>query len=224
MYFYLIQIFIAIIKSKFDAIFIILWTHLSNYILSSNVLKIISNLHLFEGIPCGERPIELLFSSRIVGGKNAFYGEAPWQALINGSPCFDSAEYKCGGVLIHHNWVLTAAHCNCSLFGSLQVILGLHNLKTEEMVAIDSSFVESEPVIKKAKRVIEHPNYQPRTFENDLALIELDGSVQFERYIQPICLPERGDQFIDAEAYVSGWGLLSIGMFDISVIVTQYKI
>jgi hypothetical protein len=60
MYFYLIQIFIAIIKSKFDAIFIILWTHLSNYILSSNVLKIICNLHLFEGIPCVDRPTQLL--------------------------------------------------------------------------------------------------------------------------------------------------------------------
>jgi hypothetical protein len=80
MYFYLIQIFIlpliAIIESKFDAIFMILWTHLSNYISSSNILKIVSNLHLFEGIPRGDRPIQLLRSSRIVGGKDAFYGEA----------------------------------------------------------------------------------------------------------------------------------------------------
>ncbi len=117
--------------------------------------------------------------------------------------------------------MITAAHCNSGLFGSLQVILGEHNLKTEEMVAIDSSFVETEPVIRRVKRIIVHPKYQPRTLENDLALIELDGSVQFERHIQPICLPERGDQFIDAEAYVSGWGLLSYGMFDISVIVLQ---
>jgi hypothetical protein len=49
--------------------------------------------------------------------------------------------------------------------------------------------------------------------QNDLALIELDSSVQFERHIQPICLPVRGDQFIDAEANVSGWGLLSYVMF-----------
>ncbi len=172
---------------------------------------------MFEGIPCGDRPIELLRSSRIVGGKDAFYGEAPWQALIKESRFFGLWKYnKCGGVLIHHNWVITAAHCNSGLFGSLQVILGEHNLKTEEMVATDdSSFVESKLVIRKVKRIIVHPKYQPSTLENDLALIELDGSVQFERHIQPICLPEKGDQFIDAEAYVSGWGLLSYGMFDI---------
>ncbi len=111
--------------------------------------------------------------------------------------------------------MITAAHCNSGLFGSLQVILGEHDLKTEEMVANGNSFVESELVIRKVKRIIVHPKYQPNTLENDLALIELDGSVQFERHIQPICLPERGDQFIDADAYVSGWGLLSYGMFDI---------
>jgi hypothetical protein len=55
--------------------------------------------------------------------------------------------------LIYHNWVITGAHCNSGLFGLLRVILGEHNLKIEEMVAIDSSFVESEPVIRKVKQI-----------------------------------------------------------------------
>lgn len=163
-----------------------------------------------EGIGCGERPLELLRSSRIVGGKDAFYGEAPWQALIKEARFFGLWKYnKCGAVLISHNWVITAAHCNSGLFGSLQVIFGEHNLKSPEVIASDRGFVESSPVVRKAKRVVVHPKYNHMTLDNDLALIELESDVDYDQHIQPICLPERGKQFVGADGYVSGWGVLS---------------
>lgn len=163
-----------------------------------------------RGMGCGERPLELMRSSRIVGGKDAFYGEAPWQALVKEARFFGLWQYnKCGAVLISHNWVITAAHCNSGLFGSLQVIFGEHNLKLAEMVETESGFTERPPVIRKAKRVIIHPNYNHLTLENDLALIELEEDIQYDTYIQPICLPEKGKDFVGAEAYVSGWGVLS---------------
>ncbi|CAL1279559.1 unnamed protein product [Larinioides sclopetarius] len=43
--------------------------------------------------------------SRIIGGNDAMYGEFPWQAHIKLN------KQQCGGVLLNHRYVLTAAHC-----------------------------------------------------------------------------------------------------------------
>ena len=50
--------------------------------------------------------------TRIVGGTNAGWGDAPWQVALSrgtGSNIFQSQ--FCGGTLINSDWVLTAAHC-----------------------------------------------------------------------------------------------------------------
>ncbi|XP_054160889.1 serine proteinase stubble-like [Oppia nitens] len=196
-----------------------------------NILnELIGHKNQVSAAGCGERPAELLRSSRIVGGNDAYYGEAPWQALVKEARFFGMWRYnKCGAVLVSHNWVVTAAHCNSGLFGSLQVIFGEYNLKTRELMSkmdgsLASSGVESsissdgsggsEPlpvVVRKAKRVVIHPGYNHMTLENDLALIELDEDVEYEPHIQPICLPDSksDDDFIGSDAYVSGWGILS---------------
>jgi hypothetical protein len=120
MYFYLIQIFIlpliAIIESKFDAIFMILWTHLSNYILSSNILKIVSNFTSFWRYSMW-RPTHSVTSFE----SNSWRKRCVlWrgQALVKESRFFGLWKYKkCGAVLIDRNGVITTAHCNSGLFG-----------------------------------------------------------------------------------------------------------
>lgn len=59
---------------------------------------------------CGVRP--LVKSGRIVGGKNARFGEWPWQVLVRESTWLGLfTKNKCGGVLITSRYVTTAAHC-----------------------------------------------------------------------------------------------------------------
>ena len=89
------------------------------------------------------------------------------------------------------------------------MIFGGHNLKSIETIAFERGLVERSPVVRNAKRIVIHPEYNHLTLENDLALIELDSDVDYDQHIQPICLPQKGSDFVGAEAYVSGWGVLS---------------
>lgn len=43
---------------------------------------------------------------------------------------------------------------------------------------------------------------------NDIALLELDGRVEFKEHIAPICLPQKGVNFSKETAVLAGWGLL----------------
>ena len=59
--------------------------------------------------------------TRIIGGKQAFQGEYPWQAALVWPD--KSREIFCGGSLIKPSWVLTAAHCVLEEDGSLERFL-----------------------------------------------------------------------------------------------------
>lgn len=45
-------------------------------------------------------------SSRIINGEDCRPHSQPWQAAL-----FLENEFFCGGVLVHPQWVLSAAHC-----------------------------------------------------------------------------------------------------------------
>jgi len=53
-------------------------------------------------------------------------------------------------------------------------------------------------------KIIMHPNYNRRTKNNDIALLELQTKVSFTEYLYPICLPT--SQPTNSEAIVTGFG------------------
>lgn len=56
--------------------------------------------------------------------------------------------------------------------------------------------------------IIVHPKYWGRNFiRNDLALLRLDTPVTFNKYVQPICLPEQSLSLkVETQCWVTGWG------------------
>ncbi|KFB49079.1 hypothetical protein ZHAS_00017267 [Anopheles sinensis] len=137
---------------------------------------------------------------RIVGGTKAAFGRWPWQISLRQ---WRTSTYlhKCGAALLNENWAITAAHCVDNVPPSdLLLRLGEYDLALEE-----------EPYGYQERRVqivASHPQFDPRTFEYDLALLRFYEPVIFQPNIIPVCVPENDENFIGRTAFVTGWGRL----------------
>ncbi|KNC33550.1 Serine proteinase stubble [Lucilia cuprina] len=146
---------------------------------------------------CGRR---MFPEPRIVGGSNAAFGRWPWQISLRQ---WRTSTYlhKCGAALLNENWAITAAHCVDNVPPSdLLLRLGEYDLAEEE-----------EPYGYQERRVqivASHPQFDPRTFEYDLALLRFYEPVVFQPNIIPVCVPENDEDFIGQTAFVTGWGRL----------------
>ncbi|XP_026817409.1 serine proteinase stubble-like [Rhopalosiphum maidis] len=146
---------------------------------------------------CGRR---LFPTARIVGGEKVSFGKWPWQISLRQ---WRTSTYlhKCGAALFNENWAVTAAHCVENVPPSdLLLRLGEHDLSVEE-----------EPYGYEERRiqiVASHPQFDPRTFEYDLALLRFYEPVKFQPNIIPVCVPEDDSNFVGSSAYVTGWGRL----------------
>lgn len=55
-------------------------------------------------------------------------------------------------------------------------------------------------------------NYNPATYQNDIALLELSEEVVYRQHIVPVCLPAKGDNFTGKTGTVTGWGRTQVSM------------
>ncbi|KAL7036249.1 hypothetical protein ACKWTF_008763 [Chironomus riparius] len=146
---------------------------------------------------CGRR---MFPEARIVGGAKAAFGRWPWQISLRQ---WRTSTYlhKCGSALLNENWAISAAHCVENVPPSdLLLRLGEYDLSIEE-----------EPYGYQERRVqivASHPQFDPRTFEYDLALLRFYEPVVFQPNIIPVCVPENDEDFIGRTAFVTGWGRL----------------
>lgn len=151
-----------------------------------------------EDCGCGKR--KLRSTVRIVGGQDAEQGEFPWQVSLH----VKGYGHVCGASIISEKWLVTAAHCvqdgdgiRFSQPDTWEVYLGLH------IQGQIKSFVEK----RNLKRIISHPYYNAFTFDNDIALMELDNPISYSDYIQPICLPSPQHEFKTGNnVWITGWG------------------
>ncbi|BES95805.1 Tryp_SPc [Nesidiocoris tenuis] len=146
---------------------------------------------------CGRR---LFPEARVVGGQLSAFGKWPWQISLRQ---WRTSTYlhKCGAALLSENWAITAAHCVENVPPSdLLLRLGEHDLSTEEE---PYGFQE-----RRVQIVASHPQFDPRTFEYDLALLRFYEPVTFQPNIIPVCVPEDDTNFVGSMAFVTGWGRL----------------
>jgi len=150
---------------------------------------------------------------RIVGGVEARPGSHPWiVSMAQGSSHF------CGGTLIRvgsadqTDIVVTAAHCVADGFSGVTVRAGAHDLNRPN----------SNQQSVRGARAVAHPQYDPQTTLNDIAVIKLATPIKFGPGVQPACLPSPGEKVPDnVQGTVAGWGLTREGGYDTSSILMQ---
>lgn len=150
------------------------------------------------------------------GGIATGIDEYPWLILIeyvkNGV-----VKTLCGGSLISAKYVLTVGHC---VAGSIlkqgtpkNVRLGEYDTSNDGRDCVVTQENEMDcadpPVTIPIELTIPHPQYDPITRKNDIALIRMKQNAPYTDFIRPICLPT-----VDVTAsppqnftlFVAGWG------------------
>ncbi|NWZ69671.1 ENTK Enteropeptidase, partial [Acrocephalus arundinaceus] len=147
-------------------------------------------------ISCGKHLVTQNNGARIVGGSDARREAWPWIVSLH-----FNFQPVCGASLVSDEWLVTAAHC---VYGRQlkpsrwQAVLGLYR---------QSDLAQPPTVLRNIDRIIINPHYTRQTKDSDIALMHLQHKVQYTDYIQPICLPEKNQQFLPGiNCSIAGWG------------------
>ncbi|XP_049757060.1 kallikrein-6-like [Elephas maximus indicus] len=132
--------------------------------------------------------------NKLVQGSSCEKSSHPYQAAL-----YNSGHLLCGGVLIHREWVLTAAHCKKP---NLQVFLGKHNLHQTESSQEQISVVQT----------VTHPGYTNATHDQDIMLLRLAQPADLSDLIRPLPV-ERDCSSSETNCQILGWGKTADGNF-----------
>uniref|UniRef100_A0A182JAG3 Peptidase S1 domain-containing protein n=1 Tax=Anopheles atroparvus TaxID=41427 RepID=A0A182JAG3_ANOAO len=149
-------------------------------------------------VTCGKTNENGLFYELHSNETLAQYGEFPWVVYIfTTNETTSSGTFVCGGTLIHPLLVLTTAH-NVHRKINLIARFGEWDIGTDK-----------EPFPHQDVNVADvfiHPAFTLSPIQNDIAILFLKESIQYQPHIQPICLPQPDAVFDEQRCISNGWG------------------
>ncbi|XP_044744420.1 venom serine protease-like isoform X2 [Coccinella septempunctata] len=135
---------------------------------------------------------------RIVGGQETGVNEYPFMSALVDS---ELGSLYCGAAIISQRYAVTAAHCLTSkLPKNIGLLVGDHNIST----GADTPYAQ----IYLTERFIIHPEFNPQTQNNDIAMVKTRMNIAFSLYVGPVCLPFRytTNDFRGLPVTALGWG------------------
>lgn len=139
---------------------------------------------------------EFKYDGRIVGGFVTSISNYPYQVSLQ----YHNA-HICGGSIVAHNIILTAAHC----------IEQPWDTAAFRVRAGSSTHLYGGQLVG-VRHIFKHEGYSSSSLDSDVALVVLNRNLTYTRTVQPVELATWGEQLpnkSDDEFFVSGWGLTS---------------
>ncbi|XP_026744143.1 serine protease snake-like [Trichoplusia ni] len=133
----------------------------------------------------------------VAGGMDAGRGQYPHMTLLGYGDDMESAQWLCGGSLISHRYILTAAHCLHSETSGPLKFIALGILKRSDQENLWHKY--------NVRKSIPYPEYKPPSKYHDIALVESDKWIKFNHHILPACL-NTDDTAEHSIAFGTGWG------------------
>ncbi len=140
--------------------------------------------------------------TRVIGGKDAGPGDYPFQAFVLAN------NMLCGGTLISPTAILTAGHCVTQKNSKTKLAATAFSIRLDSIEAFSGGEYHSAKAGNGVAKVILHPDYNPMTYENDIAILELSkASAIAPVKLEGVSAPAIGDaQFAATRGRVLGWG------------------
>uniref|UniRef100_H3BGS8 Granzyme M n=1 Tax=Latimeria chalumnae TaxID=7897 RepID=H3BGS8_LATCH len=145
-------------------------------------------------------------TARIIGGSDAMLGRWPWQVSL-----YHNSKHMCGGTIITHQWIITAAHCvyktriepNASLPLRAPQMLP-HAVTVPRRLARDSPPALQAVILLLMNKLIDNfCHLQP--LQNSRLLVTVNDTDT--DIIRPVCLPGINQEFPGGtQCWISGWG------------------
>ncbi|XP_075989181.1 trypsin-like [Anticarsia gemmatalis] len=119
----------------------------------------------------------------------------PYEAVIGfGDGNVENALWKTSGAIISDKFILTTASGH---FKAVPRFAAL-NVMGEKVYSSDWQ-------VHNVKEVLPHPQYSEHSRDNDIALLQLETAITFNKNVLPACLPEPTAEFKTNEARTAIW-------------------
>lgn len=128
----------------------------------------------------------------------------PWIVFLRASFQRGDEAYTtmgCSGSIVSRSFIVTAAHCLTNLD---------ETVATSVVVYYNSSQIQNGPLMDVI-RFARHPDFILRVYANDIAILQLEKPLKFDKFVSPVCFPTSPLDIAGKRLLIAGWGLTMEG-------------
>ncbi|CAG4977667.1 unnamed protein product [Parnassius apollo] len=137
---------------------------------------------------------------KIVGGSVTTIDQYPFATPLLYSWNLVTYWQACGGTIINNRAILTAAHCTVG------------DTASRWRIRVGSTWANSGGTVYNTAQIINHPDYNGRTLDNDVSILRAASTLIFSNVVQAGSIAGSNYNLADNQAvWAIGWGTTSVG-------------